>query len=203
MPSASPLLHLASASPRRRDILAALGIRHSWAGVDVDESPLPDESPERLARRLATSKARAARERGEAAPFLLAADTVVALGDRVFGKPESGEEALEMLAQLSGRSHHVLTAVTLSVGDRELTAMSSTRVRFRVIAAAEARAYWHTGEPAGKAGAYAIQGLGGIFVESLSGSHSGVVGLPVFETAALLGQAGFDLLRSTGTKGGS
>ena len=203
MMHAPELLHLASASPRRRDILSALGIRHSWAGVDIDETPEPGESPARLAGRLATAKAQVARARGQEAPFVLAADTVVALGKRMFGKPRSREEALAMLAELSGRSHEVLTAVTLSAGGRELSAMSSTTVRFRVIGAAEARAYWRTGEPAGKAGAYAVQGRGGIFVESLSGSYSGVVGLPVFETAALLDEAGFELLGAAGNEVGS
>lgn len=202
MAAASELLHLASASPRRRDILAALGIRHSWAGVDIDETPLPGEPPDRLAGRLATAKARAARERGRASRFLLAADTVVALGGRVFGKPASRDEGLDMLAALSGRRHEVVTAVTLSADGRERAALSVTGVRFRAIRAAEAQAYWETGEPAGKAGAYAIQGRGGIFVESLSGSYTGVVGLPVFETAALLEAAGFDLLAAAGEGGG-
>jgi septum formation protein len=95
---------------------------------------------------------------------------------------------------LSGRSHEVLTAIALSADSRVLSAMSNTMVTFRAIDAAEARAYWETGEPRGKAGAYAVQGRGGIFVESLTGSYSGVVGLPVFETAALLRRAGFDLM---------
>lgn len=199
----SGLLHLASASPRRRDILDALRIPHSWAGVDIDETPGAGEKPERLARRLASAKAATARARGESARFVLAADTVVTLGDDVLGKPESRDDALGMLSRLSGRSHTVLTAVALSADGRELRALSITRVRFREIDGAEARAYWDTGEPAGKAGAYAIQGLGGIFVESLAGSYSGVVGLPVFETADLLRQAGHPVVDAARAGGGS
>lgn len=187
-------LHLASASPRRRQILTALGIEHSWSGVGVDETPGADEAPDRLAMRLASAKASTARARGQSARFVLAADTVVALGGRLFGKPDSRDEALEMLSLLSGRSHEVLTAVALSADGRERSAMSVTTVKFREIDAAEARAYWETGEPLGKAGAYAIQGRAGIFVESLTGSYSGVVGLPVYETAELLRQAGFDVM---------
>jgi len=194
VPAALQSLHLASASARRHQILAALGIEHSWSGVDIDETPRSGETPHGLARRLAAAKVSAARERGQAARFVLAADTVVALGARIFGKPASQEDALEMLSLLSGRSHEVLTAIALSADSRVLSAMSNTMVTFRAIDAAEARAYWETGEPRGKAGAYAVQGRGGIFVESLTGSYSGVVGLPVFETAALLRRAGFDLM---------
>lgn len=203
MTSAPDSLHLASSSPRRRQILAALGIEHTWSGVDIDETPRAGEAPDRLAGRLAAAKAQAARERGESARFVLAADTVVALGARIFGKPASREEALEMLSVLSGRHHEVLTAIALLADGRERSAMSVTTVRFREIGASEARAYWETGEPRGKAGAYAIQGKGGIFVESLTGSYSGVVGLPAFETAELLRQAGFDLMRTLPAGAGS
>ena len=188
------LLHLASASARRRDILSALGVRHTWAGVDIDESPEAGESPSDLAMRLANGKVRTARGRDSRSGVILGADTVVSLDDQIFGKPESRGHALRMLARLSGRLHVVITAVVVSVDDREFTALSSTEVRFRSFSTREARAYWASGEPAGKAGAYAIQGLGGIFVESLSGSYSGVVGLPVYETATLLRQAGIHLL---------
>lgn len=190
----APVLHLASASARRRDILMALGLRFTWAGVDIDETPLDGELPDRLARRLAVGKMRAARDRGVRAPVILGADTVVALDNRLFGKPASRDDAFDMLLQLSGRVHRVVTAVAVAVAGRELTALSATDVRFREIHAREARAYRDTGEAAGKAGAYAIQGLGGLFVESLSGSYTGVVGLPVFETASLLQQAGIKML---------
>jgi len=139
MAPAPESLHLASASPRRRQILTALGIEHTWSGVDIDETPQTGEAPDRLATRLASAKAAAARARGQSARFVLAADTVVALGARVFGKPGSREEALEMLSLLSGRSHEVLTAVALSAAGRELSAMSVTTVKFREIEAIEAR----------------------------------------------------------------
>ena len=125
---------------------------------------------------------------------VLGADTLVVLGEEVFGKPSSREHAVEMLSTLSGRSHRVLTGVALCRGDDLWTAMSDTTVRFRDIGPEEIEAYWHSGEPAGKAGAYAIQGLGGIFVESVEGSYSGVVGLPVFETATLLARVGISVI---------
>lgn len=191
---AEPLLHLASSSPRRRDILAALGIEHSWQGVDIDERPLPGEQPGSLVLRLALAKAREARRLRPDDGVILGADTVVVLGDKIFGKAASKEEALAMLSSLSGRRHAVFTGVAVTTLKRELTAVSETAVRMRRIEPEEALRYWQSGEPAGKAGAYAIQGLGGVFVESLSGSWSGVVGLPVFETAALLEQAGIEVL---------
>ena len=202
-PVYAEMLHLASASPRRRQILTALGITHTWSGVDIDETPRAGETPETLARRLASAKASAARQRGRTERRVLAADTVVALGNRIFGKPGSRDDALDMLSSLSGRSHEVLTAVALLDDGREHSALSRTTVRFRTIDPAEARAYWETGEPRGKAGGYAVQGRGGIFVESLAGSYTGVVGLPVFETAALLRQAGFDLMQARWVETGS
>jgi septum formation protein len=189
----SPLLHLASSSPRRRELLAALGLEFSYAGVAVDESALPGEAASDMVVRLATSKAGTAYDSGEHRLPVLGADTVVVLGERVFGKPGSKEEALSMLASLSGRTHQVLTGVAV-IADGELqTAVSMTEVQFREIDPDEADAYWQSGEPAGKAGAYAVQGLGGIFVSAINGSYTGVVGLPVFETVNLLRQAGIEL----------
>ena len=144
--------------------------------------------------RLAREKALAVDRRLYDGLPVLAADTVVVLGDRVFGKPCGRDDALLMLATLSGKVHRVLTAVALGSEGQLLTAMSESEVRFRDIDPDEAEAYWQSGEPEGKAGAYAIQGLGGIFVASLNGSFSGVVGLPVFETAGLLRQAGIPIL---------
>jgi septum formation protein len=190
----APVLHLASASPRRREILAALGVRHTWGGVDIDETPMRNEPADELALRLALDKARTSRAARAAETLILGADTVVALDGRPFGKAGSEEEALCMLSQLSGREHTVFTAVALCTGKREMSTVSRSSVRLRTIETAEAIAYWRSGEPLGKAGAYAIQGTGGIFVASLSGSYSGVVGLPVYETAGLLRQAGIDLL---------
>ena len=189
-----PLLHLASSSPRRRDILTAMGVSFSHAGVDIDETPGSGERVADMVLRLTRAKAIASEQRGDLAMPVLAADTAVALGGRIFGKPGSKEQALEMLSSLSGNVHQVLTAVALLAGGRLETAISVTQVTFREIHPDEALAYWQSGEPLGKAGGYAIQGSGGIFVESLSGSYSGVVGLPVFETAKLLQVAGISVL---------
>lgn len=191
-----PVLHLASASPRRRDILTAMGVTFSHGGVDIDETPAPGEAVADMVQRVTRAKALAAEQNGEIAIPVLAADTAVALGDRIFGKPASKEQALDMLGSLSGQVHRVLTAVALLSGGELLTALSVTQVTFREIRPDEALAYWQSGEPRGKAGAYAIQGRGGIFVESLAGSYSGVVGLPVFETAGLLTAAGINVLSS-------
>jgi len=199
----APILHLASASPRRREILAAIGVSHTWQGVDLDETPLPGEPADALALRLALAKARKSRETRSAEPVILGADTVVVLDNLTFGKAGSEDEALFMLSRLSGRVHRVFTAVALDTRDGHRTALSQSDVRLREIAPDEALRYWRSGEPRGKAGAYAIQGVGGIFVEALSGSYTGVVGLPVFETASLLRQAGIDLLRPGSLSGGA
>lgn len=194
MATKKPLLHLASASPRRREILMSIGVEHTFAGVGIDETPLPGEPVADLVLRLAVGKAMASRAMGRDDPVILGADTIVSLDGQTFGKPGSKDEALHMLSCLSGRVHTVQTAVAVLAGDRELSAMSSSDVRFRDIHPAEALAYWQTGEPSGKAGAYAIQGRGGIFVESIRGSFSCIVGLPVFETARLLKSAGIEIL---------
>lgn len=188
-----PDLHLASSSARRREILTNLGVSFSYAGVDIDESRSSGEPVADMVLRLALEKAQAANV--DALP-VLGADTIVTLDDQVFGKPASQDDALTMLQALSGSSHQVLTGVACISGDTVTTAVSTTEVRFRDIDPDEALAYWQSGEPQGKAGSYAIQGLGGIFVESLNGSYSGVVGLPVYETAALLQGVGIAVLEA-------
>ncbi|MDH3576727.1 MAG: Maf family protein [Gammaproteobacteria bacterium] len=185
-------LCLASSSPRRQEILKALGLEFSVKAIEVDEDRLADETPEQMVVRLATAKASAAEM--EASCLVIGSDTVVVLGDEVLGKPRDRDEAVAMLLRLSGRRHFVLTGVALRGPDGVQTALSSTEVCFREISRDEARAYWHSGEPRDKAGAYGIQGLGGAFVEAIKGSYSGVVGLPVFETARLLQDAGIDVL---------
>jgi septum formation protein len=187
----TPTLHLASSSPRRSELLAALGVQFTAAGVDAEELRRDGESPEDMVLRLAVEKAQAAP--AELADLVLTADTAVVLGDTVFGKPAGRDDALKMLSALAGRTHRVMTGVALRSADRIDTALSVTEVRFRKILPDEALAYWQSGEPADKAGAYAIQGLGGIFVEAITGSYTGVVGLPVFETAELLRAAGLEL----------
>jgi septum formation protein len=184
---------LASASPRRRELLVQLGVPHEVLAVEVDETPLPGEQPASLARRLARAKAVAGRACAPGTRDVLGSDTVVAVDARIFGKPIDRDDALAMLAALSGREHRVLTAVALAVHGTDgpvHEALSETLVRMRPIAPAEAAAYWNTGEPAGKAGAYAIQGLGAMFIEHIRGSYSGVMGLPLYETARLLQSAG-------------
>jgi septum formation protein len=157
-------------------------------GVDVDETPLPGEAPAALAARLALAKALAGRERSGGSMPVLGADTVVAIGTQLFGKPLDRDDAVRMLTSLGGREHQVLTAVALApAGEgRPRQALAASTVRMRPISPAEALAYWESGEPAGKAGGYAIQGLGAVFIAQLAGSYSGVMGLPLYETAGLL-----------------
>ncbi len=181
-------LHLASQSPRRQEILAALGLRFTAAGVDVEERRLPGEPPDAMVLRLAQAKAEAATT--GAGTVVIGADTAVVLGDEVFGKPAGRDDCLAILAALSGKVHQVMTGVAVRSANGVRAIVSTTDVTFREIRPDEALAYWQSGEPRDKAGAYAIQGKGGVFVESIDGSYSGVVGLPVFETAALLREAG-------------
>lgn len=191
-----PPLILASSSPRRSDVLASLGVAFRIQPADVDEQWQDGEGPGDMVLRLAAAKACAIDARGE---IVLGADTAVVVDGEVFGKPRHQAEALAMLARLSGRAHRVLTGIAVRCPAMLATALSNTEVRFRDIAPDEALRYWQSGEPRGKAGAYAIQGLGGAFVESIEGSYTGVVGLPVFETARLLGRAGIEVLpRSDG-----
>lgn len=194
-PEAPPQVCLASASPRRLELLRQLGLRCEVAAADVDEMAGASEAAPDLACRLALAKARRGAEL-RSAPSLpvIGADTVVALGEEILGKPADEADALRILTRLSGRTHRVCTAVALTDGTRERVQVSCSEVSFRNVSPAEIRAYWRTGEPADKAGAYAIQGLGAIFVSHLSGSYSGVMGLPLFETARLLGSFGFSLL---------
>lgn len=189
-------LHLASSSPRRREILAALELEFSVGGVDVDEQRLDGEAPAAMVLRLACDKALAGA--ANASQVVLGADTAVVLGDDVFGKPVDATDAMSMLAQLSGQTHKVLTGVAVWNGHEMRSVMSATDVRFREIDPDEVRAYWQSGEPCDKAGAYAIQGKGGVFVEEIRGSYTGVVGLPVFETVQLLRDAGINVLRDGG-----
>ena len=193
-----PTLHLASTSPRRREILANLGLDFDIVPVDVDESPQDGESPAAMVLRLAVAKAQAAEI--DAGGIALGSDTAVVVDDHVLGKPHDEDDCLRMLELLSGRAHQVLTGVALCGPQGPATALSETDVYFREIGRDEARAYWQSGEPCDKAGAYAIQGLGGAFVEHIEGSYSGVVGLPVFETIRLLRAAGIDVLAKQATR---
>ena len=193
---------LASASPRRAELLAQLGVCFDVLPQAIDETPESGEKATELSLRLADAKAQSALESaGDAAVLVLGSDTVVSVDDVLLGKPVSADDAVRMLVQLSGRIHRVCTAVSLASRESSASGLSETRVRFREITDSEAHTYWNTGEPKGKAGGYAIQGRGAVFVESISGSYSGVMGLPLFETAALLAEFGVPLWLSPAAVG--
>lgn len=183
---------LASASERRSRLLTQIGVRHESLAADLDEDPRPGESPANYVQRLARDKALAglAALGGRTDRPVLAADTTVVLDGRIFGKPATEQECVAMLMALSGRTHEVMTAVALADGGALRAAMNVSRVTFRALDEPECRRYWATGEPAGKAGGYAVQGLAAVFISRLEGSFSCVMGLPLFETAALLDAAG-------------
>lgn len=183
---------LASASARRSQLLRQIGVRHEVVAADIDECPQPGEHPAAYVERLARDKAQAVVNALDGRPDrpVLAADTTVVEGGRIFGKPEDEAACVAMLGALAGRTHEVLTAIALWNAGQLRLVLSTSYVTFRAIDAGECRRYWVTGEPAGKAGAYAIQGRGAVFVSRLEGSFSGVMGLPLFETAALLDAAG-------------
>jgi septum formation protein len=189
MNSRSPLVCLASVSPRRRELLTQIGVPHIVVGADIDETVQVGEAPRDYVLRMARQKALAVRERGERLP-VLAADTTVVLDGLIYGKPRDREDGLAMLGRLSGRTHEVLTAVAVADSHGVALRLSVSAVRFRGLSSEECAAYWETGEPRDKAGGYAVQGAAAVFIESLSGSYSGVMGLPLFETAELLRAAG-------------
>ncbi len=184
---------LASASPRRQELLRQIGVQFEQQVAEIDETPRENESPEAYVTRLAREKARAVHVRlGDDEVPVLGADTAVVVDDEILGKPRDQAHAAAMLRKLAGREHRVLSAVAL-VGRHEACAVSESRVRFRPLTDDEIAAYWRTGEPSGKAGGYAVQGIGAIFIEQLHGSFSGVMGLPVYETAQLLQEFGIRL----------
>lgn len=187
------MIYLASLSPRRRELLDQIGVRHQVLTAPVDETPHPDESPEDYVRRLAVAKARAGHAQASDLP-VLGADTAVVLDGHILGKPDDREHGLAMLRALSGREHRVLTGVALLNGNHEDYRLSDSRVSFRSLDETEIGRYWDSGEPADKAGGYAVQGLGAVFISHLSGSYSGVMGLPLYETAQLLRAAGLSPL---------
>lgn len=191
-------IYLASSSPRRRELLAQIGVRYEVVEIEVDERWDSGEAPAAHVQRLALEKARAgwARVAAPHAPPVLGADTVVVLDGRVLGKPMDRAHGLDMLAQLSGRTHEVLTAVALVRDERRALRLSRSRVTFAALTPVQRAAYWDSGEPQDKAGAYAIQGRAAAFITRLEGSYSGVMGLPLFETAELLREFGMDIFNS-------
>jgi septum formation protein len=187
-----PKLVLASSSPRRREILASLGLTFEARAADVDETLLPGESASDAAERLARAKAETAAA-GTPEALVVAADTLVVLDGDALGKPRDRADARRMLATLSGRAHDVVTGVACAHGGRIVSGRETTRVVFAAMSGAEIAAYSATGEPDDKAGAYAMQGIGGLFVERVEGSPSNVVGLPVRLLYRLASELGVDL----------
>ncbi len=186
---------LASGSPRRRELLNQIGVTYRVHAVDIDETALPDEPPDVYGQRIAAEKSACCVKQFKSTLPVLAADTSVVLNGAIMGKPKDAADAEAMLMALSGRTHQVYTAVSLRNRCQHYEVLSVTDVCFKPLTKAEVRAYWHSGEPVDKAGAYAIQGLGSVFIQSLSGSYSGVMGLPLFETAALLQQQGIKIIQ--------
>ena len=192
------MLHLASKSPRRRELLRMLGLDFGILDLDLPEHPAPGEPPEDYVRRVAREKAGAGLLKvvGQPDAVVLGADTEVILDGRIYGKPVDAADAANMLRSLSGRTHKVISALSMVSAGRELHAVSESEVTFASLSNTDIAAYLGTGEWDGKAGAYAIQGMAQAFVSQLSGSHSGVMGLPLFETARLLRE--FGLFPATG-----
>jgi septum formation protein len=195
-------IYLASQSPRRRQLLEQLGVKHELLLPDPDEDSegleavLPGEAPARYVQRVTGLKLDAAidrlRRRGLPPAPVLCSDTTVALGRVIYGKPRDGQDAARMLRELSGRTHRVLTAVAIESGRKREQALSDSRVSFAPLTPAQIRRYVAGGEPLGKAGAYAVQGRAAAFISHISGSYSGIMGLPMHETAQLLLAFGID-----------
>lgn len=190
------MIYLASQSPRRRELLEQIGISHTVIKVEVDENPLPDEKPEDYVIRIASEKARAAFSADMQQP-LLAADTTVTSNGRILGKPANEADFVKMMQLLNGKTHEVLTAIAVigSSPDQAdeikiLTRLSRSKVSFRKLSEKEILNYWQNGEPRDKAGGYGIQGLGAVFIKHIEGSYSGIMGLPLYETAELLSEFG-------------
>jgi septum formation protein len=199
MTSSNPLIWLASASPRRSALLTQIGIPHQVRPVDLDESVAPEETPPDYVMRLARAKAEALwtkLDEHDRRP-VLGSDTTVALGAQMLAKPLDRADALRMLRDLSGRTHQVYTAVALRHRRGCDARLSVSDVTMRALRDDEIAAYWETGEPADKAGAYGIQGKAAVFIERISGSYAGIVGLPLFETGELLRMSGITPERVT------
>ncbi len=180
-------LYLASRSPRRRKLLDQIQVKYKCVDINIDERHLNQETPEDFVRRLALAKAAAGfQQLSESSAMVLAADTAVVVDGVILGKPENRQDGLAMLARLSGRMHHVYTAVAILRSGEGMSSLSVSEVTFRDIHEQERESYWLSGEPADKAGGYAIQGLGAAFIKHLAGSYSGVMGLPLYETCELL-----------------
>ncbi|MEH6559037.1 MAG: Maf family protein [Oceanicoccus sp.] len=192
MSSKPPHIYLASQSPRRKELLQQIGVKFEQISVDVDETAADGEDPDSYVVRVAGDKARAGwqfvEQQGLRPLPVLGADTAVIFGQQIMGKPRDRSHGLAMLSELSGQTHQVMSAVCFCWQGRQWCLLNTTEVTFRTISPAELQQYWDTGEPIGKAGAYAIQGRAAVFVERLKGSYSAVVGLPLLETHQLLNE---------------
>ncbi len=190
-------LILASASPRRQELLIQIGVAFKQCSVDIDERVLPDERPEDYVRRLACEKSEAGFQRyshlSSQQSAVLGADTTVVVDGVILGKPDSKDHAVEMLQQLSGRTHQVMTGIALTGKGYADSQVVVTHVTFKTLDVDMCRRYWQTGEPCDKAGGYGIQGYAAVFVEKIEGSYSNVVGLPLAETAELLSRIGIKI----------
>ena len=192
---------LGSASPRRRALLRQIGIACEVQTADIDERVHDDEAPAEYVLRLAIAKAKKVASelvQGTSLP-VLAADTAVVVDGRILGKPANRSDAVSQLQQLSGREHEVLTGVALAFDNTMETRLSVSHVRFRQMDRSEIAAYWDTGEPVDKAGSYAVQGIAAVFIEEIRGSYSGIMGLPLCETAQLLRSVGHEIPGTQGT----
>ena len=185
---------LASASPRRAQLLDQLGLQYEIMSTDVDECALTNEIVEEYVQRVTLLKAKAASENIAFPALIIAADTTVSIAGKILGKPDSKSHFLDMFMSLSGKTHRVYTAIVVTSGKTTKHALSVNEVDFRPISRREALSYWHSGEPQGKAGGYAIQGLGAMFVAQIRGSYTGVMGLPLFELTQLLNQFDVQIL---------
>lgn len=190
-------LYLASRSPRRQQLLQQIGVPFLLLDVEVDETPAPQEAAAAYVERIAVAKAHAGRAAltADDSGLVLTADTAVIIDDQILGKPRDQAACMQMLARLSGRTHQVLTGVALAIASDTIWYQASlSHVTLRELDTHEMQAYWASGEPLDKAGGYAIQGLAALFITALQGSYSGVMGLPLYETAQLLQRAGLRLL---------
>ena len=187
---------LASASPRRRELLSGIGLAFDIDKPDIEESPFRGETASDYVRRLAGEKARTVLQR-QSNRLILAADTTVVIDGDILEKPKSKDEGVEMLQRLSGTRHQVMTGVSIINDDRESSFVSTSYVIFRALAEDEILWYWNTGEPRDKAGGYGLQGAGGAFIEAINGSYSNVIGLPLAETVSLLRSFGVKVMQNS------
>jgi len=190
----NPQLILASASPRRLELLQQIGLQPLVVPADIDETEELNESAQDFVTRMAIEKAAVVAALHEHA-VVIGSDTSIDLDGEIIGKPENFDDAMTILKKLSARSHLVHTGVALQMGNKAASTVVTSEVSFRSLSDSEIANYWHSGEPQGKAGAYAIQGIGSVFIEKITGSYSAIMGLPLFETAAMLTNFGIPVLQ--------